>query len=156
ALGGDLDRPDRDPGIVRVARTGRDDDATQARRRVVGHLGDGTDLDGVVADDMHLGPGRLECLHEVEGEAVVVVDDEDHGWTSISSASSSAAAAPDASLTPAAISMARRKAAALCSVSSNSRSGTDPATIPAPVWTCAWPSLSTALRMVMAVSRLPS
>ncbi len=42
---------------------------------------------------------------------------------------------------PAASSIARRSAAALCSVSSNSRSGTEPATIPAPVWTCAWPSL---------------
>ena len=52
--------------------------------------------------------------------------------------------------------MARRMAAALCSVSSNSRSGTEPATMPAPVWMWAWPSLRTALRMVMAVSRLPS
>ena len=38
---------------------------------------------------------------------------------------------------PAAISIARRRAAALCSVSSNSFSGTDAATMPAPVWTCA-------------------
>jgi hypothetical protein len=77
-----LTAPTEIPASSGSARTGRDDDATQARRRVVGHLGDGTDLDGVVADDMHLGPGRLECLHEVEGEAVVVVDDEDHGSAS--------------------------------------------------------------------------
>ena len=63
---------------------------------------------------------------------------------------------PAASPVPAASSIARRSAAALCSVSSNSRSGTDPATIPAPVWTWAWPSRRTALRIVIAVSRLPS
>ena len=67
-----------------------------------------------------------------------------------------APAAGSATRVVAACSMARRMAAALCSVSSNSRSGTEPATMPAPVWMCAMPSLSTAERMVMAVSRLPS
>ena len=34
--------------------------------------------------------------------------------------------------------------------------GTEPATIPAPVWTWAWPLRRTAYRIVIAVSRLPS
>ena len=38
AVGGHLDRPDRDPGIVRIARAGRDDDAAQVRGRVVGQV----------------------------------------------------------------------------------------------------------------------
>ena len=41
ALGGDPDGPDRDPGVVRVARSGRDDDPAQVRRRIVGHRRDG-------------------------------------------------------------------------------------------------------------------
>ena len=35
-------------------------------------------IDGVVAQDAHIGARRLERLYEVEGERVVVVDDEDH------------------------------------------------------------------------------
>ena len=46
---------------------------------IVGQRLDAGPVDRVVADDAHLGPGRLERLDEVEGEAVVVVDDEDHG-----------------------------------------------------------------------------
>src|SRR4029078_9559834 len=140
----------------RIARTWRDDDAAQTRGRIVGHLSDRTDLDRVVAYDPYFSTRCLEGLHQVEGEAVVVVYNQDHGWASISSASRAAAAGPAPSRPPAAISRAGRRAAALCSVSSNSRSGTDPATIPAPVWTWAWPSLRTALRMVIAVSRMRS
>ena len=86
-------------------------------------------IDRVVADDADVGAGGLQRLDEVEGEAVVVVDDQDHVVASAGSRGVSG--------TPAACSMARRRAAALCSVSSNSDSGTEPATMPAPVWTWA-------------------
>src|SRR3990170_9100408 len=130
-------------GRARVARPRRDDDAGQGfglglRSALVGQSLDARLVDLVVAHHEQPRPRRLERLDEVEGKAVVVVDDEDH------------AAASAASW------MARRIAAALCSVSSNSRSGTLPATMPAPVWRWATPSASTALRMVIAVSRLPS
>ena len=79
ALGGDRDALDRDAGVVGVARPGRDDDPAQVRRRVVGELADRRTVHGVVADDPDPGAGGLQCLHEIEGEAVVVVDDQDHG-----------------------------------------------------------------------------
>src|SRR6185369_3779059 len=116
-------------------------------------------VDGVVADDTDLGPGRLERLDEVEREAVVVVDHEDHrALPPAPAGAGSPVPARDrgASAGATASSIARRSAAALCSVSSNSFSGTLPATIPAPVWMWAWPSRRTALRIVIAVSRLPS
>src|SRR6478735_3614059 len=57
---------------------------------------------------------------------------------------------------PAAAATARRAAAALLTVSSYSRCGTESATIPAPAWTCARPSLMSAVRMAMAMSRSPA
>lgn len=56
---------------------------------------------------------------------------------------------PDAAAT------ARRAAAALLTLSSNSRRGTESATIPPPAWTYASPSLITAVRIAMAMSRSP-
>src|SRR5207247_2095405 len=123
--------------------------------RVVGEGLDPGPVDRVVAPDDDRGAGRLERLDEIEREAVVVVDDEDHVAASpAGSGSASGLRRPVVGAT--ASSIARRRAAALCSVSSNSRSGTLPATIPAPVWTWARPSRRTALRIVIAVSRLPS
>ena len=57
---------------------GRDHDAAQVLRGIVGQGLDAGPIDGVVADDPHVGPRGLERLDEVEREAVVVVDDEDH------------------------------------------------------------------------------
>ena len=147
---------DRDPGVIGIARPGRDHDPAQVCGRVVRQCLHLADVDGVVPDDADLCTSGLQRLDEVEREAVVVVDDQDHGWGLASVAGLAGDSGRAASGTPAAISIARRSAAALCSVSSNSRSGTDPATMPAPVWTCAWPSFRTALRIVIAVSRLPS
>ena len=57
-----------DPGLVRRAGAGGDDDATRFKG---GNLVDG---DLVVAMNLHLGTQLAEILHEVVGETVVVVD----------------------------------------------------------------------------------
>ena len=105
--------------------------------RIVGERLDAGPVDGVVAHDPDVGPRGLERLDEVEREAVVVVDDEDHDDALASrridvtaTVAVVPASAAGASGTPAARSIARRSAAALWSVSSNSRSGTEPATMP--------------------------
>src|SRR5947209_16660587 len=94
----------------------------------------------VVAHDLDLGAELAEILHEVVGEAVVVVDDQHpHAQSSWRSASSIAA-------------MTARD---LASDSWNSYSGRASATVPPPAWTCATPSLTTTVRMWMHVSRSP-
>ena len=65
ALDGETDRGHRDAGRVGVAGSGRDDDAAQMCLGVVGQGGDPGDIDGVVANDTDLGPGRLERLDQV-------------------------------------------------------------------------------------------
>src|SRR5262249_46857652 len=92
-------------------------------------------VDGVVAPDVHLRPELGEEVHEVVGEAVVVVDDEDHP----ASASS----------------IARSSAASLLRHSSCSAAGSESATMPAPACRWAMPSVSTIVRIVMHVSRSP-
>src|SRR5437762_426287 len=72
----------------------------------------------VVADDVRVGPQLAEVLHEVVGERVVVVDDEDH-------ARGPATAMRSARITP----------RALEHVSSHSVLGSESATIPAPTCT---------------------
>ena len=102
-------------------------------------------------------PAACERLDEVEREAVVVVDDEDHRPR----------LPPRGSARPArrARRVRRRRPPARspgagrrpCARSPRTPSpAREPATIPAPVWTWAWPSRRTALRIVIAVSRLPS
>src|SRR5512132_57914 len=51
--------------------------------------------------------------------------------------------------------MARRTAAALFRHSASSAAGSESATMPAPAWTYAMPSLRSAVLMAMAVSRSP-
>src|SRR5690606_6404341 len=68
-----LDHRDRDPGLVRRARPWRDHDAL-GRKPL-----DLPDRQLVVAHHLHLGPQRLQVLDEVPGEAVVVVDHQQHG-----------------------------------------------------------------------------
>src|SRR6185437_707925 len=65
-------RIDGHAGLGRRARPGRNDNR---RRRQLPDLVDG---DGVVPTDGRLGPQLAEILHEVVGERVVVVDDEEH------------------------------------------------------------------------------
>ena len=66
------------PASFGRAGAGRDDDV----RGLQAAISSRRDL--VVADDLHR-QGRVdlpEPLHEVVGERVVVVDQEDHGWSS--------------------------------------------------------------------------
>src|SRR5882762_4303068 len=91
---------------------------------------------GVVPVNAYVRIRLLKVLHQVVGKRVVVIDDEDHERLS-------------------AFSIAARSAAALCSHSRNSRSGTESATIPAPACKYAFPCLNKRVRMVIAISMLP-
>src|SRR4051812_41206370 len=62
---------DRDPGLVRRAGAGRDDDAVVAPCEQL------VDRRGVVADDVEVGAQLAQVLNEVIGERVVVVDHQD-------------------------------------------------------------------------------
>src|SRR6185503_1826527 len=107
-----LDHAHRDTGVRRRAGSGRD---AQVRR--LDRLGL-LDADAIVAVHPHVGAEHEECLHQVVGEGVVVVDQEKLRAHS-----------------PAlAISSARRIAALFAITSSCSRSGWLSATNPAPAW----------------------
>ena len=67
------DEIEADSGLVRRARAGRDQHRIGAgRERFCGGQ-------RIVALDAHFGPQLDQIVNEVEGEAVVIVDDEDHG-----------------------------------------------------------------------------
>src|SRR5262249_19537393 len=110
----------------------RDHDALGRER---GHA---VGVHGVVAHDPQLGAQLAQVLHEVVGERIVVVDDEDH------------ARAPAA-----AIRKARIRPRALEHVSSHSVFGSESATMPAPTWIDARLPWHTIVRIVMQESRLP-
>ena len=93
-------------------------------------------VDLVVPADDDLGAELAEHVREVVGEAVVVVDQEDHSRASASS-------------------IAVSSAASFFRHSSCSSAGTESATIPAPACRCATPSLSTIVRIAMHVSSAP-
>jgi hypothetical protein len=63
---------DADPGLIRRARPRRDHDVPRC------HSPDLPDVAGVVPDDPGIGAQGTEHLDQVEGEGVVVVDDEEH------------------------------------------------------------------------------
>jgi hypothetical protein len=69
---GRLDQLEADPGEIGIAGAGRDDDARAERQ---GRL----DAERVVAEDPDLGPQLAQVVIEVVGEAVVVIDEEQHG-----------------------------------------------------------------------------
>src|SRR5712691_1290873 len=135
-LPGELfDRLVGDARVVRCPGTGRDDDAV-----VTGEL---PDRDLIVAEHRGLDSELSEILDEVVREGVVVVDDREAGrWWSRHHM-------------PSAISMALNIAPAFSNVSSNSRSGRESATTPAPDCTYATPSATTMVRNVIAMSMLP-
>src|ERR1019366_8767677 len=96
----------------------------------------------VVAHDAHLGPELAEVLHKVVGERVVVVDHEDshvHAQSACRQASSTA------SMT----------AADFATDSWYSQAGLASATVPPPACTRATPSLTTTVRMWIAVCGSP-
>src|SRR5438093_5968624 len=121
-----------DSRFARSAGAGRDDDAAVGRKLTRRHL--------VVAEHVRHGPELGQVLDKVVGEGVVVVDD---GEARVAHRISSA------------ISTALNIAPAFSSVSSNSRSGFESATTPAPACTNTSPPATTSVRSVMAMSRLP-
>ena len=126
-----LDHLDRDAGVLRPSGPG------EITMRSGAHLGDLVDGQLVVAPDDRRRAQLAEVLREVEGERIVVVDEKDHS---------------PASAIASACSIAR----ALSRVSSYSAAGFESATIPAPAWTCARPSLIVMVRIAMQKSRLPA
>src|SRR5690348_13987788 len=121
----------RDARIGGGPGTRRDDDAAEGSE-----LGG---LHGVVAEHFGLAVELGHVLDEVVCEGVVVVDDREPSRHRISSA----------------ICTALNIAPAFSSVSSNSRSGRESATTPAPAWTKTSPPATTSVRSVIAMSRLP-
>src|SRR5690349_8628673 len=67
-----LDQLDSDPGFIWRARSRRDDDL--ARPELL-HL---FDRNLIIAADLDLFPRLTDILHEVEGERIVVVENENH------------------------------------------------------------------------------
>src|SRR5689334_4180051 len=63
----------RDPGVARRAGPGRDDDPLRV------HRFDFVERGGIVAHDLDRGPELAQVLDEVPGEAVVVVEHQQHG-----------------------------------------------------------------------------
>src|SRR3546814_6613836 len=72
-VGAGGDEIEADPGLVGRAGTGRDENRPGAACQ---RLDRGQ---RIVALDAHFGPQLDQIMDEVEGEAVVIVDDEDHG-----------------------------------------------------------------------------
>ncbi|AFK18392.1 hypothetical protein HFX_0668 [Haloferax mediterranei ATCC 33500] len=133
----------RDTGVGRCSRAGRDDDAIRV---------DVTDIIGrkrVVAVDDHVVGELAHVLHEIVGERVVVVDDEDAGHWSVSTDWSASTPTVIFAQSPSASLIAVTRARAFASVSSYSRSGSESWTMPAP--TRRWYSSRkrTSVRMMM-------
>src|SRR5947207_2314922 len=89
--------------------------------------------DPVIAVHRHFSAQLTEILHEVVGEGVVIIENEDH--LRVRGRRFSVSVFRSMPERACAISMARNSALPLLSVSSYSRSGTESATIPAPTWT---------------------
>ena len=72
-VGGELaDDVETDAGTVRITRAGRENNARRLQRQGLGCT------HGVIADDARRRPQFLEIMHQVEGETVVIVDDQQH------------------------------------------------------------------------------
>ena len=70
--GGALDQIEADAGLVGRAWTGRQHDGVGVAREHV------IDADLIIAMDIDLRPQAAQVMDEVEGEAVIVVDQQDH------------------------------------------------------------------------------
>src|SRR5437660_3969747 len=126
---------ERDPCLIGRARARRDNAAVICARDelVYRHT--------VIADRVDLRAQLTQVLHEVVGEGIVVVEDEHlHGQSGCRQASS----------------IARSAALVLATDSSYSYSGRASATVPRPACMYATPSLTTTVRMWIAVSRSPA
>ena len=116
AAGECLDHIIADPRLVGCARAGRD--ANPLRR----HLFNLTDRDAIIAPDHGILTKLAEILDEVVGKGVVIINDQNHEFKGFG-------------MVAVASSIARMTPLALLTVSSNSASGEESATIPAPAWT---------------------
>ena len=123
---------DGDACVVRPPGTGGDDEPVGRER--LGFL----ERDRVVPAHDDLGAELLEQVHEVVGEGVVVVDEENLHAYSFSASSSAASSA-----------------ASLARHSRCSAAGSESATTPAPAWSRAIPSAITIVRRAMHVSIVP-
>ena len=75
-VGAGGDQIEADPRLVGRARAGRDEEASRAAcQRLPGGQ-------RIVARDLNLGAQLHQVMDQVEGEAVVIVDDQDHGLVS--------------------------------------------------------------------------
>src|SRR5271157_343470 len=120
-----------DAGILGPSRPRRDDDCRRLHRRQL------VDSEPVVAEDLDRRVGQLpKVLVQVVRKGIVVVDDHDH--------------------VPASIPSARASAPSFASVSSNSFSGTESYTTPAPAWRVTTSPCFSAQRMLMQESSDPS
>ena len=120
-----------DARILGTARSRRDDDALRAQPSNL------VERDFVVPAHEWRRAQLAEVLREVERERIVVVEQQYHSPVS-------------------AMASACNNARALSLVSSYSAAGFESATMPAPAWTRATPSLIVIVRIAMQKSRLPA
>src|SRR6185369_8572977 len=126
-------RRNRNSGIGGSTRPGRDHDSTAFT--FINFI----QCDRVVAEDLRIGSELAEVLHEVVGERIEVVDDQQHTYAPAS-----------------AMAMAFCSARDLFSVSSYSLLGCESATMPAPACTLATPSRNSIVRIAIHESKLPA
>src|SRR5262245_39357059 len=138
AVLGLVDEFEADAGLIGGTRSRRQNDRLRSGRE---HLAD-TDL--VIAMDDRLGAEIPQEMIQVPGEAVVVVDEDDHCPLPARPAKRTASSA------------ARNSAFALLTHSMCSDLGTLSATRPAPACTYILPSLTMAVLSMMHVSMSPS
>ena len=62
-----------DAGLIRIARAGREEDARRAHRHRL------VDRDRIVADHAGLGAQFTQVVHQVVGEGIIVIDQQQHG-----------------------------------------------------------------------------
>src|SRR5581483_209748 len=155
------DQLEADTRFIRGAGTGRQYDRVRLRRHDV------RNRHSVVSMHDNVSSELSQIVEEVEGEAVVVVDDDDHvppccqGFT-VGLVGGQAAPRvrgywPRFAMLAKrrASSAARNKAFALLMHSCCSKSGLLSATIPAPAWTYILPSFTSAVRSTIHVSICP-
>src|SRR5262245_39686588 len=155
------DEIEANAGFVGRAGAGRENDRIGLQRHDV------ADRNLVVAMDDHVRPQPSQIVEEVEGEAVIVVDQDNHvpplcqGFTVPPQGGQAVGFCAGywprlaALAKRRASSAARNKAFALLMHSCCSKSGSLSATMPAPAWTYMVPSLIRAVRKTMHVSISP-
>src|SRR5690242_7431502 len=107
--------------------------------------------------DLHLTAQLAEILRQIKGERIVVVEQQNH-LRFFRDFFLLRLTPPAVSLFPSlcAASRAVNSALALLTLSWNSPSGVESATIPPPACTCATPFFTTIVRSAMQESRLPA